>query len=438
VRPSAGWGGPTAPAPWLGRAASTSSAGGPLPTPGERALDALRFLLRSSHLAGADELPLLVTAAGGRLGADSAVLYVVDYDQALLVPLIPTGKPVHAPAAEPLPIEGTLAGRAFADLVQHTSTAADGPTLWTPVLDGTERLGVLQLDFPDGVALDEELLAACLDTASLLAELLVTRSMYGDAIEQARRRAPMTVPAELQWRLLPPLTFVSPRVAVAAALAPATEVAGDSFDYALNGETAHVAIIDAMGHGLEATLLSAVAVSALRNARRGGLDLADTVGVMDAELAAQFGPDKFVTGIVGELDVSTGWWCWTTCGHPPALLVRGGRVVKTLDAVIGPPLGLGLLGEEPEIGQERLEPGDRLLLYTDGVVEARDGSGQFFGVERLVELVTRQAASGRPAAEALRRLNQAILAHQEGRLQDDATTVMLEWLSDEPERTMPY
>ncbi len=88
---------------------------------------------------------------------------------------------------------------------------------------------------------------------------------------------------------------------------------------------------------------------------------------MDSQIASQFGPDKFVTGIVGELDVPTVWWRWTTCGHPPALLVRAGRVVKTLDSVIGSPLGLGLLEKHPEIGQERLEPGDRLLIYTDGV-----------------------------------------------------------------------
>ncbi len=191
-----------------------------------------------------------------------------------------------------------------------------------------------------------------------------------------------------------------------------------------------------MGHGLEATLLSAVAVAALRNARRGGLDLAGTVAAMDAEIASQFGPDKFVTGIVGQLDLATGWWRWTTCGHPPALLVRAGRVVKTLDSVIGAPLGLGLLEQHPEIGQERLEPGDRLLIYTDGVTEARDAAGEFFGTERLVRFVTRHTASGQPAAETLRRLNRAILAHQNGALQDDATTVLVEWHTDEPDRVI--
>lgn len=397
-----------------------------------RALGALRVLLRSTHLASADDLPALVAAAAAELGADRGTLYVVDYDQTLLVPLVEAG------LAEPLPVEGTLAGRTFSDVVQHVSAADEGRGLWSPVLDGTDRIGVLHLEFPPGTELDDELLRICLDVAGLLAELVMTKALYGDGVERARRRSLMTVPAELQWTLLPPLTFVSPRVAIAGVLAPAAEVAGDTFDYALNGDVAHLAVLDAMGHGMEACLLAAVAVSTLRNARRSGQELVDTVRAIDAQIAAQFGVDRFVTAVIGELEVSTGRWRWVTCGHPAALLVRGGRVVKVLDDVIGAPLGLGLLDEHPLVGEERLEPGDRLVLYTDGVVEARDAAGDFFGIDRLVELVGRQAAAARPVAETLRRLNLAVLEHQEGALQDDATTVLVEWLSDEPELSTPY
>ena len=252
-----------------------------------------------------------------------------------------------------------------------------------------------------------------------------------------RRRRPLSLPAELQWRLLPPLTFVAPRVAVAGILAPATEVAGDSFDYSVNGNVAHVAVIDAMGHGLEACLLAAVAIGALRNGRRGGLGLGPLVSSIDAELNRAFGPDKFVTGIFGELDTATGVWTWTTCGHPPALLVRHGRVVKRLDQAIGVPLGLGLLDGGPELADERLEPGDRILLFTDGVVEGRDAERNFFGTDRLVDLVVKEAASGRPVAETLRRLNQEIIHYQDGALRDDATTVLVEWLTDAQERSTP-
>src|SRR4051794_38140571 len=416
-----------------------------MPTSAEGVLAALRVLLRSSHLAGPDDLPALVSAAGGQLGAARTVLYLADYDQLLLVPLAAAGSAAAGEGTtaepdlglEPIAVDGTLAGRAYSDLAQQASPAGSGRTIWTPVLNGTERVGVLRLDFAADVPVEDELPAACRDVAALLAELVMTRSQYGDAVERARRRVPMTLPAELAWQLLPPLTFVSPAVAVAGVLAPSEQVAGDSFDYALNGTTLSVAIFDAMGHGLEAATLATVAVAALRNARRGGLDLRGTVHAVDTAIGGQFGPDKFVTGILGELDISTGWWCWTTCGHHPALLVRDGKVVKTLDSVVGAPLGLGLLDEPAPLGQERLQPGDRLLLYTDGVIEARDSAGEVFGTHRLVELATRQNAAGRAAAETLRRLTHAILRHQDGDLQDDATTVLVEWLTSEPRRVLP-
>jgi serine phosphatase RsbU (regulator of sigma subunit) len=398
-------------------------------------LAALRVLLRTTHLAGPDDLPALVQAAGAELGAVRAVLYLVDYDQVLLMPVVDRVPGGDLP--QPVSIEGTLAGRSFSDVSQHATASEAGPALWTPVLDGTDRLGVLHLQFDAGSDLDEELMRICADVAALIADVVSTRALYGDAVERTRRSVPMTLPAELQWRLLPPLTFVSPRVAVSGILAPTHEVAGDSFDYALNGQVLHVALVDAMGHGLESTLLASVAVGALRNARRAGLTLPETVQAMDAVLSAQFGPDRFVTGIVGELDVDTGWWRWATCGHPPALLVRGGRVVKELDAVISVPLGMGMHQDGVEVGAERLQRGDRLLLFTDGVVEARNADGVFFGTERLAELVIRQDAAQRPAAETLRRLNHAILAHQDGALQDDATTVLVEWMSQQPDRSTP-
>ena len=398
-------------------------------------MDALRLLLRKSHLMTLDDLPALAVEAGRQLGADDGALFLVDYDQVMLVPLVETDATAQCRARSgPIAIKGTLAGRAYSDVVQHTAKIEAGTTLWTPVLDGTERIGVLRLDFPAGMRVDGELRDACLDVVALLAEMVVTRSLYGDVVERTRRRIPKTIPAELQWQLLPPLTYVSPRVAIAGILAPTAEVAGDSFDYAHNGDTAHVAVFDAMGHGLEAALLAAVAISALRNARRGQLDLPATVRTIDAAIAAGFPVGKFVTGIIGQLNVATGWWRWTTCGHPPALLVRDGRVVKTLDTHIGIPLGLGHRGDPPAVGEERLEPGDRLLLYTDGVTEARDTDGHFFGTDRLVEFLTKEMAAGRPVAETLRRLNLAILDHQQGTLQDDATTVIVEWLSDEPQR----
>jgi serine phosphatase RsbU (regulator of sigma subunit) len=89
------------------------------------------------------------------------------------------------------------------------------------------------------------------------------------------------------------------------------------------------------------------------------------------------------------------------------------------------------------VGYEQLEPGDRLLLYSDGIVEARDALGEFFGEHRLVDFTQRAELAGLPAPETLRRLTAAVLAHQAGHLQDDATLVLIDWSADARGRLFP-
>ena len=89
------------------------------------------------------------------------------------------------------------------------------------------------------------------------------------------------------------------------------------------------------------------------------------------------------------------------------------------------------------VGHEQLEPGDRLLLYSDGVVEARTRSGEFFGEGRLVDFTRRAELAGLPAPETLRRLTAAVLAHQGGQLQDDATLVLVDWSANTRRRLFP-
>jgi len=79
---------------------------------------------------------------------------------------------------------------------------------------------------------------------------------------------------------------------------------------------------------------------------------------------------------------------------------------------------------------ERLDPGDRVLLYTDGITEAHDAGGRLFGLRRLVELAERRPTTELPAQETVRRLSHAVLHHQRGRLQDDAGLLLLDWCPD--------
>jgi len=168
-------------------------------------------------------------------------------------------------------------------------------------------------------------------------------------------------------------------------------------------------------------------VNAYRNARRCGLDLFDTCRSIDKWLRAQY-PDQFVTAVLAELVLKTGVLRTISAGHPGGLLLRDGQRVKDLPAPTGMPLGLGtLVGDGPEIVEEALEPGDHVLFYTDGVIEARSADGEFFGRQRLVDFVVRTLADRVPAPETMRRLVRAILDYQHEQLQDDATAVLLGW-----------
>ncbi|HKH56887.1 MAG TPA: PP2C family protein-serine/threonine phosphatase, partial [Propionibacteriaceae bacterium] len=139
-----------------------------------------------------------------------------------------------------------------------------------------------------------------------------------------------------------------------------------------------------MGHGLDAGLLATVAIAAYRNSRRDDLDLPATLVAIHTALNAQFNGERFATAVLAELDLASGLLAWHCAGHPAPLLLRNGRAVKTLEGGRGLPLGVGVT---PEIAEERLEPGDRILLFTDGVTDARSSDGEFFGLHRLTDLV---------------------------------------------------
>jgi serine phosphatase RsbU (regulator of sigma subunit) len=178
-----------------------------------------------------------------------------------------------------------------------------------------------------------------------------------------------------------------------------------------------------MGHGLDAGLMVTAAVAAYRNSRRGGLEHREMAERIDHTIATHFGESKFVTGILGSLDSTSGRLSWCIAGHPPPLLVRRGRVVKELDRGRGKPFGLG---PASDVFEEQLEPGDRVLMYTDGVVEARAADGELFGLERLVDTITRIAGDD-PPPETLRRVMHAVQDHCSGPMNDDATVVTIEW-----------
>jgi hypothetical protein len=340
----------------------------------------------------------------------------VDLDQHWLVPLgTEPGAPLELAA-----VDGTLAGRSYRSVAVLDSAAPGEVVVWVPVLDGTERLGVLRFVFLGRTSVEEKELEAF---ASLVAQLVVTKSVYGDFFACARRQKPLTIAAELLWQLLPPLTFATPDLVISAVFAPTEDVGGDAFDYGAEATCLRAAIVDAMGHGLGAGLMATAAVAAYRNSRRAHLEHRQTAERISETIAEHFGDGKFVTGILASLDSTSGQLSWCTAGHPPPLLIRRGRVVMELDHGRGMPFGIG---PASAVFQHQLEPGDRVLLYTDGMVEARDAHDELFGLERLVDTITHVAGED-PPPEALRRLMHAVQEHCAGPMNDDATVVTIEW-----------
>jgi serine phosphatase RsbU (regulator of sigma subunit) len=377
---------------------------------GERLLGSL---LDRAHEMPPHLIAPLVAQEIAMIGGRDIEILLQDYDQMTLVPM-PGERLV---AGRPQPIGASFAGRAFQTDSLVERRVADGVRLFVPLLDGTDRVGVLAFTL-DVVDDHDRRLARRL--AGLVADMLVTKSMYTDRFFQARRQRPMSLSAEMQWQLLPPLMMTTPQVAVAGALEPAYDVAGDSFDYALNDDILHLAMIDAMGHGLSAAVMATLAIGAYRHARRFDAGLDDLYAAMDTAIAEQFPADQFATAQMARLDVRSGRLQWVNAGHPAPLLVRGHRVVATLDSPTTLPVGFG--GATPVATERALEPGDRVLFFTDGLIEEHQDGGPEFGETRLRDLIEIVGHDARPVQEMVRRMQE-----RGGVTSDDATLLLVKW-----------
>ncbi|MBF6168532.1 serine/threonine-protein phosphatase [Streptomyces gardneri] len=390
------------------------------------ALSALLQLLKGTDLAPPDRLPAVTDAAGQALGVHITI-YLADYDQRYLHPIPPGFANGHAAATEvELDIDSTLAGRAFRQVQMLPSHTSGGARLWVPLVDGAERLGVLRVavDDPDDLY-DPGLRMQCRWVSQLAGHMVTLVSQYGDAFDRIRLRTPRTVSGELIWSLLPPLTAGVDSFVVTGVVEPRHDVSGDAFDYALSEGTASLLVLDAVGHDLRSGLITATALAAYRGARHAGRGLFEQARTMDEHISDQFGSTVFATAVLTELDLRSGRLRYINAGHPDPLLMREGKVVKPLHAGHCRPLGLGL--GDLRVGEEVLQPADWLVLYTDGITEARDHTGEFFGEARLFDFLRREAAAGYPPPETARRLIKAVLSHQNGELQDDATVLLARW-----------
>ncbi|MET9626598.1 PP2C family protein-serine/threonine phosphatase [Lentzea sp. NPDC006480] len=376
----------------------------------------LATLLEDSHLATLERLPELVGKRAAAVGLSEILIMLADLREETLVALHPAEK--HS-----FPVDASMAGRAFRDFTLIATARNGTQHFWVPLLDGTERLGVLGVAAADR---SESTVDHVRALASLVALMLVSKRPHSDTYQRLVRAKPMAVAAEVVWPLMPPLTFATDNLVLTAVLEPAYDIGGDAIDYAIEGQVVHLSIFDAMGHDQSAGLTVALATGTSRSHRRRGANLVDISIAVDEVIGEQFGGQRFATGVLAELDFRTGVLTWVNRGHPPPLVIRQGRWLRQLQCRPSPPMGFRLPAS-PVLCHEHLEPGDRLLFYTDGIVEARDSHGRQFGLRRFADFIIRREADGCPAPETLRRLMRTVLDHQHGRLQDDASALLVEW-----------
>ena len=326
--------------------------------------------------------------------------------------------------ATQVPLEGTPHGRVLAGQTVEVERREGGSRLFAPVTNRGEAIGVLELTLAQ--APDAGTVAELAAVAHVLSYVVIANRRFTDLFEWGQRSVPLTLAAEVQHRLLPgSFTCEGGHFTLAAWLEPAGEVAGDTFDFAVERDTLHLSVTDAMGHSVGASVLATLLVGALRNARRAGVGLAEQVHHANEELGG-YGrwQGDFVTGQIARIDLRAATAIIVNAGHPPPLRVHNGRVERVA-LKADPPFGT-VPGGAYRVQQLPLRRGDRLVFLTDGMLD-RNAAGVDMGA-----LVAESA--GMHPREAVQHLTHAVLEVTNGELDDDATVLCLDWHGGSPQQ----
>ena len=354
------------------------------------------------------------------LGAREVSFLIADFSGRALIRLGHVGSADATRAqgretAERVPLEGSPQGRTLATQTVGIEVGPDGTRVFAPVTNRGEAIGVLELSLAE--APDAQTVADVALAAHALAYVVIANRRFTDLFEWGQRSVPLSLAAEIQHRLLPAAyTCEAGQFTLAGWLEPAGDVGGDTFDFAMERNALHLSMTDAMGHEVEAAILATVLVGALRNARRGGATLGEQTRSANEQLA-DHARGGFVTGQVVRIDLRAGTAEIVNAGHPPPLRLRDGHV-EPVSLEADPPFGT-VPGYQYRVQRLPLEAGDRLIFYTDGIIERNTSE---------VDVEAMLAASAQMhARQAVQHLIQAILRATDGALNDDATALCLDW-----------
>jgi hypothetical protein len=349
-----------------------------------------------------------------RFGAVDVSFLLADLVGDELVRLV-TGENGRGPRAKRVGLHGSVYDEVLR--TQRPCAQPDGDSGVRVVLPVTNRgdcVGVLELTVP---TLDEEVLAQLGEAAHALAYIIVTDRRFTDLYHSGRRTNGMSLAAEIQHQLLPSASCCeAAQFTVAGALVPADDIGGDTYDYALDRDTLHLSVTDAAGHEVDSALTATLLVGALRGARRAGAELVEQARRANQALL-DHGRGRLATGLLLCVDLRAGELQAVNAGHPVPLLLRDGVVEEVALEV---DLLFGVSADRPYRVQQRwLRPGDRLVLFTDGMYE-REAAGAD------LPAVIRETGDLHPR-EVVRAVTRAVKDACRGHLRDDATVVCLDW-----------
>lgn len=238
----------------------------------------------------------------------------------------------------------------------------------------------------------------------------------------------LAIAGEIQQAILPnrfpPFTELAGLVDVYASMTPAKDVGGDFYDlFQIDGDRFGFVIADVSGKGVPAALFMAVSRTLLRATGLSGVSSAECVGYVNRLLCKESLEAMFVTGIYGIYDCRTGAVDYTNAGHTPPYIIKESGQAEAVDVETNFVMGVA---EDfaYQSGEIRLEPGDALALYTDGVTEAFDTQGEQFGRERL-ETALRELAGAEDARSLLQGITSRVAGFSKGRPQSDDLTLMV-------------
>ncbi|WP_250033425.1 PP2C family protein-serine/threonine phosphatase [Paractinoplanes maris] len=325
--------------------------------------------------------------------------------------------PVIVPEA---PAGGPLEQRCFGS--QQPVTDGSNRVL-LPLTTWGDRLGVLRVQFTGPPARD--VIAELVTVADELALALRAADKDTDRYRQVVRRQRLTMSAELQWELLPGRSLGGERFQLAGQLEPAYAMYGDHYDWALTDDRLTLTVLNGHGDGIEAALLTTIAVNAMRNARRSGAGIVEQAELASDAIYARHGGDTHVATLLLEIDLTGGTVEAVDAGSPRALIAREGDIRPVH---LEQQLPLGMFGDSRyETQKFQLEPGDRLLVVSDGVHAATPAGRSPYGDAGLLSALRRTRLQ--PPTEAVGTVIRGLREyHGSAEQQDDAVIVCLDWL----------